>query len=149
MPGVKTELRRNPQSQPELWLQSPNLCTWVEATGFQGIQPGAMMNTGDLAEMDRHGNLRILARADDHQFNGLWPRDTLNALGPALGTHCAMIQQRAEPPHARINTWRAPPPACQARLVRQASAALDLAPNQIKIQVNSGPLLHSIKLPRR
>lgn len=149
MPGVVTELRCNAKGQPELWIKSPNTCSWVEATGLRDLSAATMMNTGDLAAVDPNGNLRLLARADDHQINGLWPRDTLNLLGPTLGTHCAMIQHKEQTPRVRINLWRAPDRSRRDRIMKQVSAALGLPCAQIGVHVSGGNLLHSIKLPRR
>ena len=149
MPGVVTELRCNPKGQPELWIQSPNTCSWIEATDLKGLAAGTMINTGDLGAVDLHGNLRLLARADDHQINGLWPRDTLDVLGPVLGTRCAMIQHKTQTPRVSISVWRPLNRARGDQLVKQASTALNLPPNQIGIHVSVGSLLHSIKLPRR
>ena len=106
------------------------------------------MPTGDLGAIDKQGNLRLLARSDDHQINGFWPRDTLNAIGPALGTRCALVQHKAEHPKVRISLRAAFDLAHQEEVVKRASLFLDLPPADIGLVLNGEPLLHSIKLPR-
>jgi acyl-coenzyme A synthetase/AMP-(fatty) acid ligase len=148
MPGVETQIRADHNGRPALWIQSPNACQWIEATGVQAVKAGSMMPTGDLGAIDKQGNLRLLARSDDHQINGFWPRDTLNAIGPALGTRCALVQHKAEHPKVRISLRTAFDPAHQEEVVKRASEFLDLPPADIGLVSNGEPLLHSIKLPR-
>jgi hypothetical protein len=60
-----------------------------------------------------------------------------------------MIQHKTQTPRVSISVWRPLNRARGDQLVKQASTALNLPPNQIGIHVSVGSLLHSIKLPRR
>jgi len=148
MPGVETEVRLDGDGKPRLWVQAPNACQWIDAVGLETIPAGAMLPTGDLGAVDAHGNLRLLARADDHSINGCWPRDTLHAIGPALGTRCALVQHKAEYPRVRIRLRTPLGDAVRAKVVNRAARFLDLPDDEIGLSVHGQPLLHSIKLPR-
>ena len=148
MPGVRTDIREDPDGKPCVWIQSPNACRWLEAGGIRAVEPGAMMRTGDLGTIDRQGNLRLLARSDDIQIHGLWPRDTLNAIGPALGVRCALVQHKDIGPRVRIRLKTELSANRRKAVVKRASEFLGLPDGEIGIQANGGPMLHSLKLPR-
>jgi acyl-CoA synthetase (AMP-forming)/AMP-acid ligase II len=104
--------------------------------------------TNDLGHIDEHGHLRILGRADDHPIAGLWPRDTLDAIGPLLGRRCALVRHPTHD-HVTIHTLTPVSHGIAQALTDRAADLLDLAPNHIKISNQEGaPLLHSAKLTR-
>jgi acyl-CoA synthetase (AMP-forming)/AMP-acid ligase II len=108
---------------------------------------GATLATTDLGVADRYGRLRLLGRADDEAIAGLWPRDTLDALGPLLGRRCALICHHQGQAHIRL---LAPASAALADQLRGATAGiLGIPPAQVTISCQgTESLLHSFKLNR-
>jgi len=94
MPNVKVRFTHK-QSTTRLELSSPNAGRRLLVSG-EVMPPGDWLNTGDNAIIDQEGRLRILGRSDDARIQGLWPRDTLDAIGPILGSRCALVQHPSE-----------------------------------------------------
>jgi AMP-binding enzyme len=108
---------------------------------------GTTLRTTDLGAVSGTGRLRLLGRGDDEQIAGLWPHDTLDALGPLLGRRCALIRHRDG--HACIRLLTPAGPALTAALRGTAASILDLPPGTITITCQgAAPLLHSAKLTR-
>lgn len=144
MPGVHTTISTD-SGKPVIHLASPAIGIPLAPTA---PLPGAVLHTTDLGRIDDHGRLRLLGRADDEQIGGLWPRDTLDALGPILGRRCALIRHPASDQAvvrvlAQLNAERA------AALCDRAAGLLGLQPGHITItDQGNRPLLHSAKLTR-
>lgn len=103
--------------------------------------------TSDLGVIDSAGRLRILGRSDDHMVNGLWPRDTLDLIGPVLGSDSALIRHPA-PDAVLVRLHRAPSPGRCAEIRDRISTCTKLPPAAITIDVSTSGRLHSDKLPR-
>ncbi len=106
------------------------------------------MHTTDLGKVDDQGRLRILGRVDDHPIHGLWPHDTLDALGPLLGRRCAMVRHPA-PDQVTVRTLT-PLSAKSAHSIKDRAADLLGLPLEHVTITDQGrtPLLHSAKLTR-
>jgi len=134
--------RRN--SKPLIQLTSPAI--GIPLDPVQPL-PGPIIRTTDLGQIDRQGRLRLLGRDDDEQINGLWPRDTLDALGPILGRRCALIRHNAG--QVKIRLLTNPSQEIRAALRRHAADLLELPLRQVDVNHHgSKPLLHSAKLTR-
>ncbi len=144
MPGVHTTISAA-GGKPIIHLATP-------ATGIplapSAPLPGAVLRTTDLGRIDDHGRLRLLGRADDAQIGGLWPRDTLDALGPLLGRRCALIRHpTTDQAVVRLLAALDAEPAAAVR--DRAADVLGLPPGHITItDQGDRPLLHSGKLSR-
>lgn len=109
---------------------------------------GPTLLTGDVGAIDEHGRLRLLGRADDHPIAGLWPRDTLDALGPVLGRRCALVRHPAAD-QVSVRTLAPVSPAIAGALTDRAADLLGLPRDRIAISdQGAAPLLHSAKLTR-
>lgn len=110
--------------------------------------PAPVLHTTDLGRIDDHGRLRLLGRADDEQIGGLWPRDTLDALGPLLGRRCALIRHPTTT-QAAVQLLTTLFPEQSVALRDRAADLLGLPPDQVTItHQGNRPLLHSAKLSR-
>jgi len=141
MPGVTTTIAAG----------KPLVTVTSSATGIplDPAEPahGTTLLTTDLGAASGTGRLRLLGRADDQQIAGLWPHDTLDALGPLLGRRCALIRHHDD--HACIRLLTPVGPALTAALRGKAASILDLPPGNITITCQgTAPLLHSAKLTR-
>lgn len=111
--------------------------------------PGELLRTTDLGHIDEHGRLRLLGRTDDEQIGGLWPRDTLDILGPLLGRRCALVRHPSTD-HAAVRLLTPVSPDTATALRDRAADALGLPFGHVTItHQGDQPLLHSVKLSRR
>jgi hypothetical protein len=109
--------------------------------------PAGGLRTTDLGASDGHGRLRLLGRTDDEQISGLWPRDTLDALGPLLGRRCALV--RHQHGRATVRLLTAVTPATATAMRARAADLLGITPEDVTITVHgTAPLLHSAKITR-
>ncbi len=141
MPGVAATIAAG---QPLITVTSP-------ATGIPldpaGPAHGTTLVTADLGASSSAGRIRLLGRSGDEQIAGLWPHDTLDALGPLLGRRCALV--RHHDGQAGIRLLRSAGPALTAALRRKTASILDLPPGKITVTFQgTTPLLHSAKLTR-
>jgi hypothetical protein len=143
MPQVTTTLV-NHDGQPRIAVTTPALGTPV--TGSVAAT-GAALVTEDVGALDPDGHLRILGRCDDHPVGGLWPRDTLDAIGGLLGTGCALIRHPSPcTVHVRLHRPRR---AHVLNAVRACIAELtNIPPSAITVDTANQTLLHSHKLRR-
>ncbi|MGH3925332.1 MAG: AMP-binding protein, partial [Pseudonocardiaceae bacterium] len=144
MPEVHTTISKD-SGKPIVHLASPAIGTPLDPAA---PLPGAVLHTTDLGRIDDHGRLRLLGRADDEQIAGLWPRDTLDALGPLLGRRYALIRHpTTDQATVRLLTTLTPEHAVALR--DRAADLLGLPPEQVTIaHQGDRPLLHSAKLSR-
>ena len=130
----------------------PRIAVTTPALGAPADDPATVpaprrLETSDAGRLDDAGRLRVLGRADDHPIGGLWPRDTLDLIGPVLGTACALIRHpSADTVHVRLH--RAPSPATVPTICSRVMAATGLPATAVTIDTADGPLLHSSKLTR-
>ena len=144
MAGVQIQLKSDYKSQPQLWISSPNM----------GMVLGAAHDfdnnfypTGDYATVDSKNRLRILGRTSDFNIGGLYPRDTLDLIGPILQTRCALIQHTS-PTEIAVKLIHAEEPTLTAKIKSCLSHSLDLPPSNITVNSQQGQLTHSMKLTR-
>jgi hypothetical protein len=143
MPGVQTTITTR-DDKPVITVSGPATGTPLDP---RQAPPAGSLLTTDLGATDRHGRLRLLGRTDDEQISGLWPRDTLDALGPALGRRCALIRHQHGHVTIRLLTTITPP--ASAALRDRAAGLLGITPEDITITAHgTAPLLHSAKLTR-
>jgi len=144
MPGVHTTIITE-GGKPIIHLASPAIGIPLAPSA---PLPGAVLPTTDLGRIDDQGRLRLVGRADDEQIGGLWPRDTLDALGPLLGRRCALI--RHPTPDQAVIRLLTPLDAEHAAPLRDRAAdVLGLPPGHITVtHQGDRPLLHSAKLSR-
>jgi acyl-CoA synthetase (AMP-forming)/AMP-acid ligase II len=90
LPGVTTSLGETP-GRTGLRLKSPNVGRRL-LIGGDAANVDDWLETGDHAALDAEGRLRILGRSDDVPIQGIWPRDTLDEIGPILAGRCALVQ---------------------------------------------------------
>lgn len=143
LPGTHASITRR-NSKPLIQLTSPAI--GIPLDPAQPL-PGPVIRTTDLGHIDQHGRLRLLGRDDDEQINRLWPRDTLDALGPVLGRRCALIRHHAD--QVKIRLLRNPSQEIRTALRCRAADLLELPLRQVDVSHHgSKPLLHSAKLTR-
>jgi hypothetical protein len=143
VPGVYAAITIS-DGKPVIELSSP--ATGIPLNPSEAL-PAARLRTTDLGVIDAHGRLRVLGRADDDQISGLWPRDTLDALGPLLSRRCALV--RHQQGRATIRLLTAPSPATAAALRTRSADLLGIQPRHVCITCRgTAPLLHSAKLTR-
>lgn len=143
MPGVTTTIAHH-AGQPIVEIGGPTIAIPLDPA--QPHQEWALRTT-DLGHIDPHGRLRILGRADDHPIASLWPRDTLDALGPLLGRRCALVLHPT-PDHVSIRLLAVISTNTAAALTDRAAELLGLPLDHVAISNHdSTPLLHSAKLP--
>jgi acyl-CoA synthetase (AMP-forming)/AMP-acid ligase II len=143
VPGVHAAITIT-DGKPAVELSSP--ATGIPLDTAEAI-PAVRLRTTDLGVIDGHGRLRLVGRADDDQISGLWPRDTLDALGPLLRRRCALV--RHQQGHATIRLLTAVSPSTAAALRTRAAGLLGVQPRHVSITSHgTTPLLHSGKLTR-
>jgi AMP-binding enzyme len=143
MPSVRAAITTR-DAKPVIKLSGP--ATGIPLDPAEAHLAGNLLTT-DLGTTDRHGRIRLLGRADDEQISGLWPRDTLDTLGPLLGRRCALI--RHQQGHVTVRLLTATTPATAQALRTRASDLLRITPEDVTITVHgAAPLLHSAKLTR-
>ncbi len=143
MPGARATITTR-GGKPVIELSGP--ATGVPLDPAEALPAGSLLTT-DLGASDPHGRLRLLGRADDEQISGLWPRDTLDALGPLLGRRCALV--RHQQGQATVRLLTAVAPATEAALRARAAGLLGITPEDVTITVHGAtPLLHSAKVTR-
>jgi hypothetical protein len=143
MPEVQTTVRAD-DGKPVIHLASPAIGIPL---GSSAPGPGAVLPTTDLGRIDE-GRLRLLGRIDDEQIGGLWPRDTLDALGPLLGRRCALISHPTAD-HAVVRLLTPVIAEHAAALRDRAADVLGLRPEHVTItDQGNRMLLHSVKLSR-
>ncbi|WP_141575926.1 AMP-binding protein [Actinomadura sp. WMMA1423] len=109
----------------------------------------ASLLTSDVGAIDGCGRLRLLGRADDHPIGGLWPRDTLDALGPILGRRCALVRHSAKD-RVSVRTLTSLISASAEAVTDRVADFLGLPRDHIALSCQgAAPLLHSAKLTRR
>lgn len=132
---------------PLLSITSPAVGRHMTPEGYLGPER-THLTTTDMARIDPHGRLRLLGRADDTMVNGLWPRDTLDLIGPILGSRCAMVRHVAAD-RITVRLLDGENPVNVDDLRRRIAEATGLTPKEILVDVEQRrSLLHSHKLPR-
>lgn len=106
------------------------------------------LTTTDLGRIQNQDRLRLLGRVDDVAINGLWPRDTLDLIGPILGTRCALVRHPG-PGRITVRLLGFENPNTRTDLRRRIADAIGLRPETIQVEVEQRGLLHSHKLPRQ
>ena len=144
MPGVDVRITIR-EGKPAIDVATP-----AAAVPLDPAEPslGTTLHTTDLGHIDTRGRLRLLGRIDDHQIAGLWPRDTLDALGPLLGRHCAMVRHHADD-QVTVRLLTPASPHTTTALNDRAAELLALPRDHITVtSQGTAPLLHSAKLTR-
>jgi hypothetical protein len=143
MPKVDTAIVRE-DKQPRIALRTPALGVPIT---HPAVPSTGQLVTADVGAIDEAGRLRVLGRSDDYPVGGLWPRDSLDAIGPLLGTACALVRH---PDPAKVHIrLRRPLPADTIEAIRaRVAACTDTSPAAVTVDVAEGRLLHSHKLPR-
>jgi hypothetical protein len=143
MPGVDTGIVEH-GCQPRIAITTPVLGTPIAAP--TATATGRLV-TSDCGVIDSDGRLRVLGRSDDHAVAGLWPRDTLDLIGPLLGTACAQVHHPTpDTVHIRLRQ-PLPEPTLHALHARVAER-IDQPVSAIAVDLAEGRLLHSHKLPQ-
>jgi hypothetical protein len=144
MPGVHAATITTRGGKPVIELSGP--ATGIPLDPGEALPSGSLRTT-DLGVSDGHGRLRLLGRTDDEQISGLWPRDTLDALGPLLGRRCALV--RHQHGRATVRLLTGVTPAAATALRARAAVLLGITPEDVTITVHgNAPLLHSAKITR-
>jgi len=143
VPGTHAALTST-DGKPVIELTSP--ATGIPLDPAETL-PALRLGTTDLGVIDGHGRLRLLGRADDEPINGLWPRDTLDALGPVLRRRCALVRHHQG--GATIRLLTAVSPATVTALRTRAADLLGIPPRHVSVSCHgTAPLLHSAKVTR-
>lgn len=147
MPGVETRIATL-GGRPHVAVTTPALGVLAD-TSTAIEQPSTReLLTSDLGSIDSTGRLRVLGRADDYSVDGLWPRDTLNVIGPALGTASALIRHPTpEAIHVRLH--RSPDARLSTAIGDRIAEHTRLPRTAITVDGTKDGLLHSNKLPRQ
>ncbi len=145
MPGVNCWIDES-GGQPRLALESPATGVELHPDGSCGPERSALL-TGDLGTIDAAGRLRLLGRADDCAISGLWPRDTLDLIGAELGTRCALVRHPA-PGRIQVRVLGGLRPELAAVIHSHIRDITGLPAARISVTAETGPLLHSQKIPR-
>jgi hypothetical protein len=106
MPGVHATVTTR-DGKPVIELSGP--ATGIPLDPGEALPAGSLRTT-DLGASDGHGRLRLLGRTDDQQISGMWPRDTLDALGPLLGRRCALVRHQHDRATVRLLSAVTPTP---------------------------------------
>lgn len=144
VPGVDTAIVEH-GGKPRIAVTTPALGAPLGPTA-QNTRPGQLL-TEDLGCLDGAGRLRVLGRSDDHPVAGLWPRDTLDLIGPLLGTAPALVRHPdSRSVHVRL---RRPLPTAVSTAVRGLIVdRTGLPPAAVTVDAADRQLLHSHKIPR-
>lgn len=144
MPGIATAITTQ-GNKPLVEVTSPAAAIPL---AFTTPSRTAKLRTGDLGQIDAHGRLRLLGRVDDHPIGGLWPHDTLDALGPLLGRRCALIRHPV-PDQVTVRLLTSISPETTGALQDRAADLLGLPRDHVTVtSQGQAPLLHSAKLTR-
>jgi hypothetical protein len=143
MPGVETDIvARN--GQPRISVATPAMGTPI--TAHSSPSAGRLI-TSDVGAIDSQEHLRILGRSDDHAVADLWPRDVLDAIGPLLGTACALVRHPS-PEQVHVRVRQALPGDGLAAIRARVADRTGLPPTAVTIDTADQHLLHSHKIPR-
>jgi hypothetical protein len=144
MPDVRTTID-TVSGKPGVVLASPTIGVPLDR---DEPTPTGLLRSTDLGSIDDQGRLRLLGRLDDEQIGGLWPRDTLDVLGPLLHRRCALIRHAAG--QATIRLLAEVPSEHATAIQLRAADALDVPLEKVNVTAQEQQhLLHSVKLPRR
>jgi acyl-CoA synthetase (AMP-forming)/AMP-acid ligase II len=146
-PYAEHDIRYNGHA-PEVWLKSTNAGLVVDTVNseFKDCH-NVWLNTGDLGGVDDSGRLFLYGRSLDRLFEGLWPREILNLLGPQLGWRAANVFVSNE--HLlTIKTLEPLPPFQRKEIVELVSQKIGReVTDQIRFASES-TVTHSKKLTR-
>jgi len=143
MPGVRARIIEI-DGKPRVHVTTPAL--GVPIAG----EPSATCEilTGDIGRIDRAGRLRLLGRSDDHSVNGRWPRDTLDLIGPILGTEPALVSHPTTG-SVQVRLRRAPGDDVIQVMRTTIASHLDIHDDAVSVDHSNTSLLHSHKIPRQ
>lgn len=145
MPGVSCWIDESGR-RPRIGVRSPAIGVELHPDGACGPERSVLL-TGDLGTIDAGGRLRLLGRADDWQITGLWPRDTLDLIGTQLGTRCALVRHPG-PERIQVRVLGSLRSDLAAAIQSQIRDYTGLQAACISVTAETGPLLHSQKIPR-
>ncbi|MEU0236086.1 class I adenylate-forming enzyme family protein [Nocardiopsis sp. NPDC006198] len=132
---------------PVVSVSGPAVGRQLTADGALGPTQTRLVTT-DLGRVDSAGRLRLLGRSDDLAVGGLWPREVLDAIGPVLGTRCALVRHPA-PDRITVRLLDAENPLSVDRLRRRVGVLTGLPAHAVQVDVEQPrSLLHSHKLLR-
>ncbi|PFC81026.1 hypothetical protein CN272_27920 [Bacillus anthracis] len=138
----------NQNGKPSLYLQSPNRGINLLSQNMNCNYLNEFFDTGDLGLINEKGHLRLLGRKDDFKINGLWPRDTLDILGPMLGYRCAMIRHLS-PEKVLVKLWGNQDENLTTTLKKSIMSNLNISKESIQVDYLYSGKLHSYKIPRQ
>ncbi|MGI5233776.1 AMP-binding protein [Actinoallomurus sp. CA-142502] len=143
MPGVRTTLEPV-ADKPRIVLASPAI--GVPLDPYEP-EPTGLLRSTDVGAIDAEGRLRLLGRLDDEPIGGLWPRDTLDVLGPLLHRRCALV--RHTDGQVIIKLLEVASDEYAAAIRHRAADALDVPLENVTVtSQHQRRLLHSVKLSR-
>ncbi|MCO5973748.1 AMP-binding protein [Actinoallomurus soli] len=143
MPGVRTVID-TVGGGPVVEVASPAIGVPLDPAESA---PGGRLRTTDLGRLDDRGRLRLLGRIGDEQIGGLWPRDTLDVLGPFLRRRCALVRHHTG--RATIRLLAEASAEYTTAIQCRAADALGVSPDDVFVTSQGPtPLLHSVKLTR-
>jgi non-ribosomal peptide synthetase component F len=131
------------EGKPRLKLSSSNAGRDLSRSPLLSSE---WLDTMDAGHEDLNGRLRVLGRADDYPIGGLWPRDTVDVIGPVLGWRCALVRQPS-PSQVRITVLH-PCTEAEADALRRVVLARMDREISVKVADASGSILHSGKIAR-
>ncbi|KOX11673.1 AMP-binding protein [Nocardiopsis sp. NRRL B-16309] len=147
LPGCAATTAPDPAA-PMVSVSGPAVGREITSDGTPG-PARTHLTTTDLGHIDQAGRLRLLGRRGDVAVAGLWPRDILDAIGPLLGTRCALARHPA-PDRVTVRLLGGENPVPADDLRRRVSDLTGLPPRAVQVDVEPPQaLLHSHKLPRR
>lgn len=145
MKNVKVELI-NKENRPLIKIISNNI-------GFEVCNNGRIVSeiqneiiTTDIGRFN-NGYLEIVGRYPDNLINGFWPKDTLNLISEIIGPKCALIQHLENKIH--ILLWHKIDNRCIINIKKIILNKIGIRDENIIIQTNTKPLLHSLKIQRK
>lgn len=146
MAGVQTEIR-SVDGKPLVHVRTPNAGAIFDFASASARPIAEPLCTHDLGQLLPGGQLRLLGRSDDHQVNGLWPKDTLDAVGEYFD-FCSALVQHPDPEHIVVKLYGEVSATRASALQRDVAERARLPLDGVRILRSAG-LLHSLKLPRR